>query len=317
MIYTSVEGIKISKIALGCADFGSKVTLKDSFQVMDTFFENGGNIFDTGRVYCEWLEGGANKSESTLGDWVRTRNVRTEVCLATKGGHPPCNNHLISRINAQELNKDIEESLRYLKTDYIDIYYLHRDDINKPVSEIMPILDKFVKDGKTRFIGASNWTAERIQEANTFAEENGLAKFKFSEVMWSYAKVNKEGERDNTLVIMDEEELSWYKKNDIVVMPFSSQAQGFYTKAKEQGIDKLPPHIRAKYVNPVNVERLKKLVRISDETGISPTAVGLNHLLRNAEVNTVPIIGAHNTTVLLDSLRGLELDKKYFEQLKD
>ena len=317
MIYTSVNGMKISKIALRCADLGSVVSAEDSFQLMDIFFENGGNVFDTGRVYCEWMEGCANKSESTLGEWVKSRNVRSEVCLATKGGHPPCGNHHMSRINAQELNKDIEESLRYLQTDYIDVYYLHRDDPQKPVSEIMPILDKFVKDGKARFIGASNWTAKRIEEANKFAEENGLAKFTFSEIMWSYAKVNKESERDNTLVIMDDEELSWYKKNDIIVMSFSSQAQGFYTTVKEQGLKALPPHIHAKYVNSVNLERLKKVARISEETGISPTAVGLNHLLQNKEINTVPIIGGYNKAFLLDSLRSLELDEKYFEQLKD
>ena len=316
MLYVNKNGKDLSKIVLGTADLGAVVSKQDSFRLMDAYFEKGGNAFDTGRVYCDWIEGGANQSESTLGEWVKSRGVRDRVWIATKGGHPLIDT-VIPRLSDAELTFDIEMSLKYLQTEQVDIYYLHRDDPKKDVSEIMPILHRFVKEGKTRYIGASNWTAARIEEANAFAEENGLTKFSFSEIMWSYAKVNKDGERDKTLVIMDENEYGRYLKNDLILMPFSSQAQGFYTVATEKGVDALPPHIKAKYVNETNLRRLEKVAAISRETGISPTAVGLNHLLRNQSVAVTPIVGGWDINFLNDSLRSLELDEKYFAALRD
>ena len=76
----------------------------------------------------------------------------------------------------------MENSLRFLQTDYVDIYFLHRDDEDQPVEVIMPILDKLVREGKTRYIGASNWTVARINEANAFARENGMAEFSMSQI---------------------------------------------------------------------------------------------------------------------------------------
>ncbi|MBO5481493.1 MAG: aldo/keto reductase [Clostridia bacterium] len=318
MIYTQKDGRKLAKIALGGADFGTNVSKQDSFALMDLYFENGGNILDTARVYCTWLENGANVSESTIGEWVKSRGVREQIWISTKGGHPPIIDHHISRIQKKELRKDIEESLRYLQTDYIDMYFLHRDDESKPVEEIMPILHEFVKEGKARYIGAGNWTAERIAKANAFARENGLTPFSFSQIMWSYAKVNKEGEPDDTLVIMDEKEYAGCVENkDVILMPYSSQAQGFYTLAAERGVETLSDRHKAKYVNETNLARLQTAKRISQECGLSPTAVGLNHLLRNTEIDTHPLIGGFNKELLLDSLQALDLPEKYFEEITE
>lgn len=316
MIYMDVDGQKLAKIALGAAEFGSTVAKDVAFNLMDIYFENGGNVIDTGRVYAAWLEGGANASESTIGEWIKSRNVRDKIWIATKGGHPPCTDHHISRINKEELNLDINESLHYLQTDYVDIYYLHRDDVNKPVEEIMPILDGFVKEGKAKYIGVSNWSKERIIVANRFAEENGLEKIKFSEVMWSYAKVNKEGEGDDTLEIMDDEQEEWYKNNDIILMPFSSQAQGFYSNVAKNGLDVLTERQKMKYINDTNLKRLEKAIAVSKATGVSPTAAGLAYLLYHP-IKAVPIIGGFNKEFLMDSLQALNVEQSYFEKLKD
>lgn len=316
MKYLEFDGNKLSKIALGAADFGAGVNKTDSFALMDEYVRCGGNIIDTGRVYSAWIEGGANASESTIGAWLKERKCRDKVWIATKGGHPPINQHHVSRINAQELRKDMEESLRYLQTDYVDIYYLHRDDPQKAVSEIMPVLNAFVKEGKTRYIGASNWTAERIEKANAFAKANNMAQFTFSEIMWSYAKVNDGGETDDTLVIMNDTEYEAYRKNGLIVMPFGSQAQGFYTLAKERGVGVLPVRMQLKYCNETNLKRLQKISKISEETGLSPTAVGLNHLLCN-KVPTIPIVGGFSLPFLQDSLRAFDLPQFYCDSLCD
>lgn len=316
MLYTKLDGQKISKIALGCADFGTKVNKEDAFALLDDYYERGGNLLDTARIYASWVEGGANASESTIGEWIKTRNLRKKIFIATKGGHPPFENMYSSRLDEISLRKDIEESLHYLQTDFVDIYYLHRDDKDRPVSEIMTVLNAFVEEGKARYIGVSNWKAERILEANRYAEERGLAKIRFSQIMWSYATVNKGGEPDDTLVIMDDEEYAKYQDSGVLLMPFSSQAQGFYTKAQKTGIENLSPAMQKKYDNPKNRERLQKLTKISDETGISATAVSLNYLLRNP-LETLPVVGVSSKKYMDDTLQALDLEEKYFPLLKN
>lgn len=91
---------------------------------MDTYFENGGNVLDTARAYCYWLNGGANQSEQTIGEWIKTRNIRNKIWISDKRlGHPPIPDFHKSRINERELTKDIDESLKYLQTDYVDIFF--------------------------------------------------------------------------------------------------------------------------------------------------------------------------------------------------
>ena len=179
----------------------------------------------------------------------------------------------------------------------------------------MPVLDKFVKEGKTRYIGAGNWSAKRIEEANLFAERNGLTKFSFSQIMWSYAKVNQGSEPDDTLVIMDDEEYSYYREGNIILMPYGSQAQGFYSVAVDKGMEGVSERQKVKYLNVTNAKRLEIVKKISAETGISPTAVALNFLLRKKDVSVVPLIGGLSTELLSDSLDSLKLSEKYYAEL--
>lgn len=301
MEYTSIDNVKISKIALGCADLGTKISKDQSFKLIDLYRKNGGNLLDTGRVYCSWIENGTNKSETTIGQYIKSRNCRNEIIIATKGGHPDINNFSVSRINEKEITKDLNESLFYLGVDYIDIYYLHRDDETKPVSEIMTFLDKFVKEGKIKYLGASNWKFKRILEANQYAKEHGLTPFSFSEIMWSFARPNKDGIPDKTLVWMDENEYNGYINSNIKVMAFSSQAQGFYSNVDKNGIDSLDKYTKTKFINDINSKRYDLLKSIQNSK-CSLTSLGLNPLIKNKKIDTIPIIGASSEELLIDSL---------------
>ncbi len=320
MKYTMTCGMNMSKLALGTAGFGSSTSEETAFALMDRYFEAGGNVLDSARCYSYWLPNGENASERTVGRYLRSRGLRDKTILSTKGGHPPVSDMLHHRINRAELTKDMEESLHYLDTDYIDIYYLHRDDTSKPVSEIMPILHDFVKSGKTRFLGASNWTSRRIEEANLFAEQNGMTPFSFSQPLWSYADINFDAFPDKTLYPMDDTEYAWYKKNDFSIMAYSSQAQGFFTAFAEKGLDGLDGFYSDRYINEKTLKKCEKVIRLAKETGISPTAISLNYLIYN-RVNTVPIIGPSRMTTLEDSLRCFELPyelaKELFESSDD
>lgn len=304
MFYTD-KGI--SKIALGTALYGSQIDKKTAFEMMDVFFENGGNLLDTARGYASWIEGGKDMSEKTIGEYIKSRSLRNKAVISTKGGQP--HDGLIPRLSKEELCCDIEESLTCLDIDCVDIYYLHRDDLSKSVEEIMPILHRFVKDGKTKCLGASNWTFERIKKANDFAKNNGLTPFTYSQVMWSYASVNKKAVSDDTLVVMDKNEYEKYKNSNITLMAFSSQAQGFFNKGNT-----ITGYYRDVYLNEENLEKFRKVQLISKETGISPTAVSLNYFLYN-DVQSISIVGGKNTAQIIDSLTALNLSEEYAKTL--
>ncbi len=308
MLYTNVCAEELSKIALGTFSFGASVSKNTSFDIMDRYYFLGGNILDTARVYSD------NLSEMTVGAWINERGIRDKIYISTKGGHPALSDWS-SRLDEKSVVSDLEESLKFLKTDYVDIYYLHRDDETKSVSEIMPILDKFVKSGKVRYIGASNWKIERIEEANQFARENGLAEFTYSQIMWNYAKVNTENLADKTMVVMDDGEYAGYKNSSLTVMAYTSQAQGLFSYIEKYGIDGIPEHMKSMYVNETTINRANKVISISEQTGVSPTAVSLGHLLYN-EVNAIPIIGVSSVGRLEESLSALDLPREYYESLR-
>ncbi|MBQ8174806.1 MAG: aldo/keto reductase [Clostridia bacterium] len=315
MIYLQKHGLKMARISLGTAGFGSAVSREQSFALMDRYYEAGGNLLDTARVYADWLPNGHGASERTVGEWVASRGLRDRVLISTKGAHPPMGNLHAPRVRREAIEQDIHESLRCLGTDYVDIYFLHRDDESRPVSEIMPVLDRLVRAGKARLLGASNWTAQRIAEANAFARENGLAPFAFSQIMYSYAEINAEKFEDDTQVIMNETEYAAYLESDLTLMAFSSQGQGFFSRAAEQGIENLSPSYRAKFDNKANRVRLARLTRLAEKTGVTPTALGLLPLIHNTDLDTLPIIGPTRLETLDASLTALDCPEQFLSEL--
>ena len=315
MLYLEKHGLKMAKISLGTAGFGSAVSQEMSFALLDAYFAAGGNLLDTARVYADWLPGGHGASERTVGEWIASRGLRDRVLISTKGAHPPMGNLHSPRVNREAILFDMQESLSALGTDYVDIYFLHRDDESRPVSEIMPTLHELVAEGRTRFLGASNWRAARIAEANAFARANGLTPFAFSQIMYSYAEINAEQFSDDTQVIMDKTEYAAYQESDLTLMAFSSQGQGFFSRAAEKGIVNLPPAFRAKFDNPTNRARLAVLQELSNKTGFSPTALGLLPLLNNPDFDTLPIIGPTRLETLEASLSALSCPKESISAL--
>lgn len=293
-------------LALGTAPFGTGIPRDTAFSILDAFTDLGGNLIDTAAVY------GMGVSEQTLGDWMRLRASRNRVVISTKGGHPSIPDWS-RRITEADIRADMEASLRYLSTDHVDIYFLHRDDESKPVEAIMPILDTLVREGKTRLIGASNWTVARINEANSFARENGMAEFSVSQIFHNAASVNKEGIYDQTLVAMDEAEHRGYAANGLPVMAYTAQAQGLFSHIREKGYDSLSEGLIRTYMNPVTRARAEQILSLSEKTGLSPTAISLAYLLYDRQVRTYPILGISRVERLTEAmdvfgLSGIQLN---------
>lgn len=304
LIDASDNPIEISKLILGGAPLGTAIDKEKSFEIMDYYIKKGGNTIDTARVYCDWLPSGHSVSEKTIGEWIKSRNNRKNVNIITKGGHPLLDSMHVSRLSEREIRRDMELSLNTLETDYVDLYLLHRDDIHRPVSEIMDILHTLVKEGKTRAIGASNWTVDRIVEANEYAKLNNKTPFIVSEIQWSLAECSPQMFNDDTLTCMDETQYNKYFKLGIPVIAYSSQAGGVFSCGYKPDLsDAAAKH--KKYVTTKNSLRYKNLLELCKKRNYKPSAVSLDYIMDN-ELSAAAIIGCSSLEQLKDSMSASE-----------
>lgn len=313
-IKTTKEPILASRLALGTAQFGTRTSEELSFELLDLYVKQGGNLIDTANVYGRWGDEGISTSEIVIGKWLKARNNRDDLVIVTKGAH-----HKLGttkpRVTASDIAFDIEDSLKNLDIDCIDVYFLHRDDENESVAPIMDMLDSYVKAGKIRAIGASNWSNKRVKEANEYAEKTNKAKFTVSQIQWSYTSVDENSLGDSTLINMTDEEYSFYKESKIPVMAFSSQAHGFMIKAIKDGVEHLPDGLQ-KYICDENLAKIEKTKAVMAETSLSASALGLGYITCN-EVDGIAVIGASSLQQLSESLENgdISLSKEIMEKL--
>ena len=297
-----VNGRSVSSLILGTDYFGATVTKDDSFALLDRFLYLGGSAVDTARLYASWIPGCAGASEKAIGDWMKVRGNRNEVFLITKGGAVDKGSTERARLSPRELRYDLTESLRALKTDCVDLYFLHRDDEEKPVEEIMPTLDRFVKEGKVRSIGASNWRAKRIREANAFAEKEGLTPFTASEIQWSLARSTPSLHGDDSLVCMNEEEYAYYLSGEMPVFAFSSQAKGFFLRGSKAGAVNNQKAL-ARFGSEENLRRLERVVDLAKRKGCSVAEVTLGFITSHA-FPAAALIGCKTLSQLEESMQA-------------
>ena len=267
---------RVSVIGLGSADFGGKIAESLAREFMDAYAAIGGNLIDTGRVYGDFVTPRNGESEKIIGRWLTDHHCREQVFLSTKGGHPPLQDMRHSRLGREEIRADMAESLQDLQTDYVDIFWLHRDDESRPVGEIMETLQSLIEDGSTRMTGVSNWHPERILEANRYAAAHGLTLLKANQPQFSLARMVHC--YDPTLVTMDAETWQMHRQTGMVCCCFSSQAGGFFTKLDALGWEKLPENLKNDYGCEENLRIYEKLRLLRGETGLSVGALALAYL---------------------------------------
>lgn len=308
MQYKNIEGteLKASAICLGGADFGSTLERELSFELMDLFYDRGGNFIDTANVYANWLPVEKSISEKTIGKWLKERGLRDKIIIGTKGGHPELSSMHISRLSRNEIVSDLEESLRSLQTDYIDFYWLHRDDEKRPVSDILETLNEQVRAGRIRYFGCSNWRVDRIREAAAYALKTGLNGFAGNQMRWSFAVLNTGAIKDKTLAVMDQEMLEFHKRTKLAAVPYTSQAGGFFTKL--DNIEKIPlsAGMKEKYYNQENVNRLERIKKLSADLSVSVSEMVLGYLTAQP-FTTIPIVGCKTGEQLKESLKAGDL----------
>jgi len=316
MNFKNINDIKVSSVVLGSDSFGTIIDEKTAFSLMDKFCYLGGNTIDTARVYGAHFGGKIGDSEAVIGKWLAQRGKRDDVVISTKCAHPNLATMNISRLSKKEIEDDVDKSLQALGTDYIDILWLHRDDINVGANEITDTLDELVKKGKIRCFGTSNWHADRIDEAIKYAKQTGKNAFCASQIKWAAAKSSPTYKDDPTLVEMNKSEYEYYKKTKMPVFAFASQAKGFFQKYHTGGEGELSPKAKERYLCDENIERYKKLVCICEKYGISLSSAIVSSIISNTDFDTVAIIGPKNVDQLCDSMQGARITLDYNEVRK-
>ena len=288
MRYAEFCGRQTAVIALGTMDFGGKIEESRAREFMDAYVEIGGNFIDTARIYGDFARKIQGGSEQVIGRWMEDRRCREKIVLGTKGGHPDLSTMHTGRLSRGEILDDMQRSLDNLRTDCVDIYWLHRDDPTRPVEDILESLTALVEQGMTRYVGVSNWRTERIVGANASAAQHGLVKLCANQPQFSLAR--QVVVEDDTLCQMDSQTYAMHVRENLPCVCFSSQAKGFLSKMDQGGEAILPDKARRRYLCEENLAVFERCRALSAQTGLSVNAIALAWLT-SQPFPTFPIAG--------------------------
>ncbi len=303
-----ISGISfpVSRLILGTAPFGDRALAvfpaprrsETFFQLLDAAWEQGCNAFDAAAVY---QLGG---SERLLGTWTKSRGNRERVVLITKGAHPSIP-LFRSRVGARAILEDLEGSLRRLRTDFVDLYLLHRDDPSVPVGPLVETLHRLRERGKIRAYGGSNWTSARVAEANGFAVEHGLAPFAASSPHFSLAEWRRPPYPGCVSIAGAAGAASrmWYENAGVAVLAWSSLSKGYF------GVSTTPAAPRGSmraYDVSVNRARFDRVHELARTRGVTPSQVALAYVFAQ-RMETFAIVSTHSAARFRENAEALQL----------
>lgn len=288
--------LMVSSLCCGTVPFGTAIRDKNLHQFYEAYRTAGVNFFDTAHCSSFWVRDGNGTSERALGECVKHSGDRDQLVIATKGGHPGAGNAYPRPdryLTPEVIARDIDDSLDRLGMNQIDLYYLHRDDRRVPVGEIIAGLNAEIHRGRIRYLGASNWSTERIAAANAYANAQGMAGFIASQPQWNLAEPNPVA--DPTLVFLSPDDEAWHRTNNFPVVAYSASARGYFASAGRLAAND--------YENPTSRERLKRATELALQFGVSPNQIALAYLL-NQPFPVIPILGTTDPKHLQDAVRA-------------
>ena len=303
MLYGKVPGInkKISRLVQGTVML-STGDEPHGWALMDEIFSLGCTTFDTAHIYA----GGDN--ERIFGRWMNDRGIREKLVIIGKGAHHSPDR---KRVTAWDITADIYDSLARLKTDYIDLYLLHRDDPDMPVDTIVETLHAHKVAGRIHAYGGSNWSANRIAEANAYAKEHNLSPFVASSPHFSLA-VQIRPPWDDCVSITGQnniEQQQWYSAEKMPLFCWSSLAGGWFSGKLNR--DNKAEHEESLYMysygSEDNFKRLDRAGIIAREKNVSIAQIALAWVLNHPELNLFPLVAAYSKEEFEQCITALQI----------
>lgn len=302
------SGLEVVPLALGGNVFGWTVDEATGFELLDAFVANGCNLIDTADVYPKWVPGNqGGESEAIIGNWLKRSGRRDEVVLATKVGFEMAPDR--KGLSREHILRSADESLRRLQTDYIDLYQSHKDDPSTPLDETLAAYDQLIKQGKVRAIGASNYSAARLEEALNVSKRLGLPRYETLQPLYNlYDREAYETELEPLCA-----------RENIGVIPYYSLAAGFLTGKYRSEAD-LGQRARGgtvkKYLNERGFRILDALDEVAARYDSTPARVALAWMIARPSI-TAPIASATSLDQVNDLVEAtkLRLDAEAIETL--
>ena len=279
------------------------LTKDEQFAAIDKLWDLGLYAFDCAAGYGERI----------LGEYLQSRGRVEEAVILTKGCHP---NFYRQRVTPFDLLSDFYDSLAKLHREYIDIYMLHRDNPEVPVSEMIPVLDKLQKEGKIGIYGASNWSMERFREANAFAAENGMQGFRAVSPHYSLAHQVDDCWGGGLSITGPEhaEDRKWLAEQQIPVFAYSAMSGGFVSgKFKSNDRDAAEPFLseptKKGYWADENFERLARAEQLAEQYGVSVAQIAMAWLF-NQNLQVIPLQGGKSPRSFTQTLEAANMKLK-------
>jgi predicted dehydrogenase/aryl-alcohol dehydrogenase-like predicted oxidoreductase len=289
MQYGSVAGVnkKISRLILGC---DNQPNYPHAAVMFDDFFARGGNAFDTAYIY------GGGRQERFLGQWIAARNLRDQTVVMVKGAHTPF-------CDPRNLTLQLLESLDRLKTDYADIYLMHRDNPEIPVGEFIDVLNEHHRAGRIRAFGGSNWSLPRIKEANDYADRHNLLGFAAISNQFSLARM-VDPVWDGCISANDPASIQWLTETKTPLLAWSSQARGFFIPGRADPNKHDDAELVRCWYAPDNFQRLARVNEIAKQKKIQPINIALAYVLHQP-FPTFALIGPRELSETRSSFQAL------------
>ncbi|MCT7471878.1 aldo/keto reductase [Aliarcobacter cryaerophilus] len=312
--YIGKTGLRVSSICMGTMTFGSSTSKDEAFKILDKAYDRGINFFDTAELYpVSPKKETIGNTEKIVGEWLKTK-PRDSVILATKiagaasGWFVPPVRHGLTAIDSFHIKKAIEDSLRRLQTDYIDLYQMHWPDTIVPIEESLKAFDALVKEGKVRYIGTSNDSAYGLTKANEISKYKGYTRFESIQNNFSLLNPRFHDELANVC-----------RLENISLLPYSPMAGGvlsgkycggfypegsrFETYLKES--NKRVQAMAYRFVNERTLEATKKYLELSKEYEVSPVTLAISYS-KHFDFVASTIVGARKIEQLDDSLKAFD-----------
>lgn len=303
--YRSIPNVSkpVSRIFFGTAS-QPFMSGGDGSRELDAMFALGINAFDTARRY--------DMAEKSLGDWIARRGIRDQVVILSKCAHPTVLGR--RRVNEKEIRRDFAESARLLQTDYIDIYLLHRDDPRVEARAIVEIFNAMHAEGKIGAFGGSNWTHQRIQEANEYAEKHNLIPFTVSSPNFGLADQVRDPWGGGCVSISgpaNEAAREWYAQQQMPVIAYSSLGRGLFSGRVRSDDPKssktMDANARKGYISPENLERLRRCEALAAAKGCTVAQIAMAWIYCQ-NVNTFAIVNTSSPQRMQQNIDAVSLE---------
>lgn len=290
-------GEQVSELCLGAMYFGSRVNADTSIRLLDQYIEAGGRFIDTANIYAHWIEGFAGgESETLLGGWMKERRNRQNLFIASKVGFGYGN--VKTGLTSQLIIDECDKSLKRMGIETIDLYYAHVDDRSTPQEESLEAFSQLVKQGKVRYIGASNFRPWRLEEARWISQTRDLPDYCCVQQRYTYLKPRPETNFGRQIAA-NVDLMDYCRTRGITLLAYSPLLGGAYTRA-DRTLDR-------QYDSEDNAKRLAALRSVAAECNATPNQVILAWMLRSDPL-VLPVFSASSPEQMTENLAALNLD---------